>query len=141
MKFVGTKFLCSVLWLALISALHRSLNFKWFTKNNVAAYDSTPSGKFRDGFVPVKCRLTCPVTDFINKETVGGVILEPIRFNGFPQFKAAFLSGYMPATFILAPLVMSLREQGVLLKIVYMGHRDGTAMMCIRNMAAVHFTN
>jgi NitT/TauT family transport system substrate-binding protein len=35
----------------------------------------------------------------------------------------------MPATFILAPLAMSLREQGVPIKIVYLGHRDGTAMM------------
>ena len=35
----------------------------------------------------------------------------------------------MPATFILAPLAMALREQGVPIKIVYLGHRDGTAMM------------
>jgi NitT/TauT family transport system substrate-binding protein len=35
----------------------------------------------------------------------------------------------MPATFLLAPLAMALREQGVPIKIVYLGHRDGTAMM------------
>ena len=35
----------------------------------------------------------------------------------------------MPATFILAPLAMALREQGVPIKIVYLGHRDGTAVM------------
>ncbi len=54
---------------------------------------------------------------------------EPVRFNGLPELKEAFLSGYMPATFILAPLAMALREQGVPIKIVYLGHRDGTAMM------------
>ncbi len=35
----------------------------------------------------------------------------------------------MPGTFILAPLAMALREQGVPIKIVYLGHRDGTALM------------
>ena len=32
----------------------------------------------------------------------------------------------MPATFILAPMAMALREQGVPIKIVYLGHRDGS---------------
>jgi NitT/TauT family transport system substrate-binding protein len=35
----------------------------------------------------------------------------------------------LQATFMLAPLAMALREQGVPVKIVYLGHRDGTAMM------------
>ena len=30
---------------------------------------------------------------------------------------------------MLAPMAMALREQGVPIKIVYLGHRDGTAMM------------
>ena len=85
--------------------------------------------KFRVGFLPVTCHLTCPVTDFINKSMSGEGIFDPIRFNGFPELKEAYLAGYMPATFILAPMAMALREQGVPIKIVYLGHRDGTAMM------------
>lgn len=62
-----------------------------------------------------------------------------MRFNGWPELKEAFLSGDMPATFILAPMAMALREQGVAIKIVYLGHRDGSALMVhkdseIRNM-------
>jgi NitT/TauT family transport system substrate-binding protein len=52
-----------------------------------------------------------------------------VRFNGFAELKEAFVSEHLQATFILAPLAMALREQGVPLKIVYLGHRDGTAMM------------
>src|SRR5439155_11610467 len=85
--------------------------------------------KYRVGFLPVTCHLTCPVTDFINKNLSGDGFFEPVRFSGFPELKEAFLSDYMPATFILAPLAMALREQGVPIKIVYLGHRDGTAMM------------
>jgi NitT/TauT family transport system substrate-binding protein len=54
---------------------------------------------------------------------------EPIRFNGFPEMKEAFISKSLHATFIIAPLAMKMREQGVPIKIVHLGHRDGTALM------------
>ena len=54
---------------------------------------------------------------------------EPVRFNGFPELKESLISGHLPATFMLAPLAMKLRQEGVPIKIVYLGHRDGTAMM------------
>jgi NitT/TauT family transport system substrate-binding protein len=52
-----------------------------------------------------------------------------VRFNGFPEIKESLLAGHLPATFMLAPMAMALRAQGVPLKIVYLGHRDGTALM------------
>jgi NitT/TauT family transport system substrate-binding protein len=52
-----------------------------------------------------------------------------VRFNGWPELKEAFLSNYTDATFILAPMAMKLREEGIPIKIVYLGHRDGTALM------------
>ncbi len=117
----------AILWLVLISVLHLwlNLNVRFFGPKNSAV----ETEKFRVGFLPVTCHLTCPVTDFINKNMSGESYFEPVRFNGWPELKEAFLSGYMPATFILAPLAMALREQGVPIKIVYLGHRDGTAMM------------
>jgi NitT/TauT family transport system substrate-binding protein len=62
---------------------------------------------------------------------------EPVRFNGFPELKEAFITGHTDATFILAPLAMKLREDGVRVKIVYLGHRDGTAMM-VHKDSAIH---
>lgn len=62
---------------------------------------------------------------------------EPVRFSGFPEIKESMVSGHLPATFMLAPLAMKLREQGVPIKIVYLGHRDGTAMM-VRNNSDIH---
>ena len=73
--------------------------------------------------------MTCPVNHFIQSNLKGAGGFEPVRFNGFPELKEAFLSGYTDATFILAPLAMRLREDGVPIKIVYLGHRDGTALM------------
>ncbi len=117
-------------WLLGISLLHCGLNLHLFDRVARSSKDSASrSEKFRVGFLPVTCHLTCPVTDFINKQIDGDGIFEPVRFNGWPELKEAYLAGYTPATFLLAPMAMALREQGVPIKIVYLGHRDGTAVM------------
>jgi len=56
-------------------------------------------------------------------------LFEPVRFSGWPELKEAHISGQTPATFMLAPMAMVLRQQGVPVKIVYLGHRDGSALM------------
>ncbi|HKI34629.1 MAG TPA: ABC transporter substrate-binding protein [Gemmataceae bacterium] len=58
-----------------------------------------------------------------------------MRFNGWPELKEAFISNNLQATFILAPLTMKMREQGVPVKIVYLGHRDGTTLMVHKESA------
>jgi NitT/TauT family transport system substrate-binding protein len=65
------------------------------------------------------CHLTRLVTDFINKQMTGESISDLLRFNTWPELKEAHLSGYTPATFILAPMAIALREQVVPIKIVY----------------------
>src|SRR5258707_2313910 len=116
----------AIVWLVLITLIHAWLNLHLFAAGNATGADKN---KFRIGFLPVTCNLTYPVTDFINKQMTGESIFEPVRFNGWPELKEAYLSGYHPAIFILAPMAMALREQGVAIKIVYLGHRDGSAVM------------
>ena len=41
----------------------------------------------------------------------------------------AFKAGRLQAGFFIAPLAMKLREQGVPVKIAYLGHRDGSTVM------------
>lgn len=112
-------------WLATVTGLHLWLNTDTF---------KTASGlenhvRFKVGFLPVTCHLTCPVTHFINESSTGDGIFDPVRFKSWPELKEAFLSDHLQAAFILAPMAMALREQGVPIKIVYLGHRDGTTMM------------
>jgi NitT/TauT family transport system substrate-binding protein len=73
--------------------------------------------------------LTCPVSHWIRTNQGEKGLFEPVRFNGFPEIKEALIAGHLPATFMLAPMAMTLRQQGVPVKIVYLGHRDGTALM------------
>lgn len=126
MSLRKTLLLVAIGWLVLITLLHAAINLHLFRFANA---ETATNKKFRIGFLPVTCHLTCPVTDFINKQLTGESIFEPVRFNGWPELKEAYLSGYTPATFILAPMAIALREQGVPIKIVYLGHRDGSAVM------------
>jgi NitT/TauT family transport system substrate-binding protein len=127
MSLRKTLILFALVWLTGISLLHGTLNLRLWDRPR--RQGAAASQKFRVGFLPVTCHLTCPVTNFINKSASGDGIFEPLRFNGWPELKEAYLSGYTPATFILAPMAMALREQGVPIKIVYLGHRDGSAVM------------
>ncbi|HZE99341.1 MAG TPA: ABC transporter substrate-binding protein [Planctomycetota bacterium] len=123
MSLRKTVVLSSIAWVILITALHTALNLNLFRSSRKS------EKTFKVGFLPVTCHLTCPVNHYIQKHLKGEGGFEPIRFNGWPELKEAFLSQYTEATFILAPMAMKLREEGIPIKIVYLGHRDGTALM------------
>jgi NitT/TauT family transport system substrate-binding protein len=80
------------------------------------------------GFLPVTCHLTCPVTDYASK-TSAATRFESQRFTDFPTVVETLKSGRLDATFMIAPLAMKLREQGVKVRIAYLGHRDGSTVM------------
>src|SRR5947209_37015 len=58
-------------------------------------------------------------------------------FQGFPEIKEALMSNKMQAAFIVAPMAMALRSQGVPVKIVYLGHRYGSAVV-VKKDGPVH---
>ena len=87
------------------------------------------------GFLPVTCHLTCPVTDFATR-TSKETRFDSQRFTDFPTIVESIKSGRLEATFMIAPLAMKLREQGVPVKIVYLGHRDGSTVMVRRDLPA-----
>jgi NitT/TauT family transport system substrate-binding protein len=114
-------------WVVLISGLHASLNVNW--SSIVNDYLPDEKRKFNVAFIPVTCHLACPVTDFISKYSVAGQIFLPRMFQGFPEIKEALISNKMQAAFIVAPLAIALKAQGVPIKVVYLGHRYGSAVV------------
>jgi NitT/TauT family transport system substrate-binding protein len=54
----------------------------------------------------------------------------------FPTVVDALKAGRIQATFLLAPLAMALREQGVPVKVVYLGHRDGSEIVVKKDSPA-----
>ncbi len=103
----------------------------------------TPAGRLAEdarqtvavGFLPVTCHLTCPVTDFASK-TSHSTRFESQRFTDFPTVVETVKSGRLDATFMIAPLAMKMREQGVKVKIAYLGHRDGSTVIVRKGLPA-----
>src|SRR5271156_4337806 len=114
-------------WLALISGLHAYLNVNWASIVN--DYLPVQQRKFTVAYIPVTCHLACPVTDYISKFSKAGEIFLPRMFQGFPEIKEALIANKMQAAFIVAPLAIALRAQGVPIHIVYLGHRYGSAFV------------
>jgi len=86
------------------------------------------------GFLPVTCHLTCPVTDFATR-TSASTRFASMRFTDFPTVVESMKGGKLDASFMIAPLAMKIREQGVPVRIVYLGHRDGSTVMVRKDLA------
>lgn len=114
-------------WFGLISGLHGYLNISWASIMN--DYLPVEKRKFTVAYIPVTCHLACPVTDYISKFSRDGEIFLPRMFQGFPEIKEALISNKVQAAFIVAPLAIALKAQGVPIKVVYLGHRYGSAVV------------
>src|SRR5579864_3495559 len=114
-------------WMGLISGLHSYFNVNWALMLN--DYLPPEKRKFTVAYIAVTCHLACPVTDYISKFSESGEIFLPKMFQGFPEIKEALISNRVQAAFIVAPLAIALKSQGVPIKVVYLGHRYGSAVV------------
>jgi NitT/TauT family transport system substrate-binding protein len=114
-------------WLILITGLHAWLNVNWAATLN--DYRSPDKRKITVAYIPVTCQLTCPVTDYISRYSQSGEMFLPRMFQGFPEIKEALIANRVQAAFVVAPLAIALVGQGVPIKVVYLGHRYGSAVV------------
>jgi NitT/TauT family transport system substrate-binding protein len=114
-------------WTGLVSGMHGALNVNWASILN--DYVPEDQRKFNVAYISVTCHLACPVTDYISKYSTAGEIFIPRLFQGFPEIKEAIIANKMQAGFVVAPLAIALAAQGVPIKIVYLGHRYGSAVV------------
>ncbi|HEV7922760.1 MAG TPA: ABC transporter substrate-binding protein, partial [Thermoanaerobaculia bacterium] len=116
-----------LVWVVILTAAHMMLNVNWAVLLN----DRLPEEKrkLNVAYIPVTCHLACPVTDYISAYSQSGQLFVPRMFQGFPEIKEALMSNKMQAAFMVAPMAIALRAQGVPVKIVYLGHRYGSAVV------------
>jgi NitT/TauT family transport system substrate-binding protein len=81
------------------------------------------------------------VTDYISAYSKSGELFVPRLFQGFPEIKEALMSNKMQAAFMVAPMAIALRAQGVPVKIVYLGHRYGSAVVVRRDGPVKQFAD
>lgn len=112
---IGQRIILGVLiWVIFISGLHIWRNGELFA-----------SHVLKVGYVPITCHLLCPVTYELNKD----IPFKPVKFTAWPEMCEALKNGELDLTFILAPLAITLYQQGFPIKIVMLGHRNGTGLM------------
>ncbi len=138
MKFTFTYIVISVIITITILGLLRYR--PWNNNNAVNFRDVIHEGSNKKaireltvGFLPVTCHLTCPVTDYASKTTVTSTNFNSRVFSDFPTVVSALEAKQIQATFMIVPLAMKLREQGVPVKICYLGHRDGSEIVVGKN--------
>jgi NitT/TauT family transport system substrate-binding protein len=90
------------------------------------APDSGQKQSLEVAFIPVTCHLTCPVTDYASKTSTTGTRFDALRFTEFPSIVEALKTKKLQAGFLTVPLAMKMREQGAPIKMVCLGHRDGS---------------
>jgi len=106
----------AIAWLVLITALHFALNREDKAANRIVM-----------GYMPVVTNLASPLVDYVTRGD--DLYFEARKFASFTEMGEAFRSGHIQAAFIIAPLAVRLFEQGVPLKIVYIGNRHESTMV------------
>jgi NitT/TauT family transport system substrate-binding protein len=121
--------------LILLIAVLAVMRFKPWRLRGGTQQQAQARAELKVGFLPVTCHLTCPVTDYATR-TSTQTRFESQRFTDFPTVVESIKSGRLDATFMIAPLAMKLREQGVPVKICYLGHRDGSTVIVRKDLPA-----
>jgi NitT/TauT family transport system substrate-binding protein len=130
--FAGIILLLTVLGLL----RYRPWNHDGITSSRDPIHEGTNKKAEREltiAFLPVTCHLTCPVTDFASKTTQTNTNFNSRLFTDFPTVVSAMEAKQVQAAFMIVPLAMKLREQGVPVKICYLGHRDGSEIVVGKN--------
>src|SRR4249919_2705806 len=141
MKLTKTGFIVSIILILVVLGL---LRYKpWSSNGSTNVRDVVHEGpndkakrELTVGYLPVTCHLTCPVTDFASKTTQSNTNFNSRVFTDFPTVVSALEAEQVQATFMIVPLAMKLREQGVPVKICYLGHRDGSEIIVAKNSPA-----
>jgi NitT/TauT family transport system substrate-binding protein len=138
MKLTITRFIIGVVLTVTVLGLLRYR--PWSRSGSINARDVIHEGsntkaqrELTVGYLPVTCHLTCPVTDFASKTTHSNTNFNSRVFSDFPTVVSALEAKQVQATFMIVPLAMKLREQGVPVKICYLGHRDGSQIVVGKN--------
>ena len=81
------------------------------------------------GFLPVTCHLTCPVVDWTSRHSDSGSLFESRRYSEFPTMCEDLAEGKLGAAFLNAPLAIALVAKKVPVRLVSLGHRDGSGIV------------
>lgn len=79
----------------------------------------------RIGYLPITDHLTVIAKA---REPLRDVDFQPVKFGSWPELAEALKAGAVDGAFVLGPIGMTLRQKGVPLRAVLLGHRNGSVV-------------
>lgn len=119
--------LIAVLWFLFISAMHNWLNGEHGKREII-----------KMGYMPVITNLACPLLDHATKNGEG-IRFKAVKFTSFSEMAEALRNDQIQVAFMIAPLSIVLRQQGVDVKIVYIGNRHESTLVVNKNLGVQNF--
>ena len=113
-----------LVWLVFISGLHYRLNQRPVNQKVV-----------RMGYMPVVTNLAAPLLDYVTRHGAG-VHFEAVKFSSFAEMAEALRNDSIQAAFIIAPLAVVLRQQGVDVKVILIGSRHESTLVARKTLNA-----
>lgn len=86
------------------------------------------------GYLPLSDHLLMIAAERENFRTVN---IKPVKFSSWPEIAEALKTGAIDGAFLLTPIALTLRQKGVPVKAVLLGHRNGSAVT-VRNNIGVN---
>ncbi|GAB7025590.1 ABC transporter substrate-binding protein [Geotalea toluenoxydans] len=83
------------------------------------------------GYLPLSDHLLMIAAEREQFRTVG---IKPVKFSSWPEIAEALKSGAIDGAFLLTPIALTLRQKGVPIKAVLLGHRNGSAITVRNNI-------
>lgn len=111
-------------WLVMISFLHYRLNNQASSQQQINI-----------GYMPVVTNLAAPLLDHVSRKS-SGVHFKALKFASFAEMAESLRNGNIQAAFIIAPLAVVLRQQGVDVKVVMIGNRHESTLVARKSLNA-----
>ncbi len=115
-------FIGGIVWLVLISGLHYWLNFDHGHQKIVSM-----------GYMPVITNMAAPLLDHASRKN-GDIYFKALKFNSFAEMAEALRNDEIQVAFMIAPLSIVLRQQGVNVKIIYIGNRHESTLVTKKDL-------
>jgi NitT/TauT family transport system substrate-binding protein len=110
----------------------------------LAAAASAPITRFAwAGGAKVKLKIGyLPITDHLlmiaaEREQFKSVEIQPTKFSSWPEISEALKVGAIDGAFLLTPIGLTLRQKGVPVKVVLLGHRNGS-VITVKNSGEIN---
>jgi len=110
----------------------------------LAAAATTPISRFAyAGGVKVNLKIGyLPITDHLlmiahEREQFKTVAIQPVKFSSWPELAEALKAGAVDGAFLLTPIGLTLRQKGVPVKVVLLGHRNGS-VITVKNSGEIN---